>query len=234
VAKRKQCSMSALTGGSKDSVQAASCGCVAGDRDPHRVRAESSTRRENGRAGAWRFSRRTTPESDLLAELDERVNLLARYQADFDAGDFADGDARQLHGGIAYERDHIEAIVSELESRQRARAYGYRAASIPAESDLPARFAAARTIDAAHVIRELTGQPGTRAGKTWKFICPFHGDGQERTPSLVAFPGERGWHCFSCRRGGDAVALLAEFRSIGMVEALNLLEAGALGVRVPT
>lgn len=182
------------------------------------------------RASAERFSLRRTPEPDLLAELDLRFDLAARYQADLDAGDFSDGDAGQLRGGIAFQRHHIERIVGELEAREAARTIGFRPATGGAEADLPARFATARGIDCAEVVRAETGQPGRRSGDRWVFPCPFHRDD---TPSLTAYPGERGWYCFSCQRGGDAVAFLAELRSIGAVEALRLLEAGALDSWVP-
>jgi len=46
-----------------------------------------------------RFSRRATSEFDLLAELDERLNAVARLEADLAGGDFTDGDIDQLRGG---------------------------------------------------------------------------------------------------------------------------------------
>jgi hypothetical protein len=198
--------------------------------EPHPLTADQ---RGKARAGAWRFSRRQTPDAELQVELDERCDALARYQADIEAGIFADGDAERLQGGIDYERHHIESIVTELEARERARAYGYRTPNAPAESDLDARFAAARAMDTAAVIRDLSGQEGTRVASTSTFTCPFHGDGRERTPSLTAYPGERGWYCFSCGLGGDAVHFVMEMHGIGAVEALRLLESGVLGVRVP-
>jgi hypothetical protein len=184
----------------------------------------------DARQRALRFSRRITPDADLLAELDERMNLLARYQADLEAGQFTECSPGQLHGGIAYERFHIEAIVSELEGRERARAHGYRRGAAETEPDLPARFASARTIDVADVIADLTGNPGKRSGDRRHFACPFHVDA---TPSLVTYPGERGWYCFSCNRGGDAIRFVMELQAVGAVEALRLLEASAVGVRVP-
>ena len=182
-----------------------------------------------GHERALRFSYRMMVAPDLLAELDERGHCLVRYQTDLAAGDFSDGDAGQLQGGIAYERRHIELILQELEARERARVHGYHETNY-AEGDLPERFAAARTIDSADVIRALTGDAGTRSGERWRFACPFHPDD---TPSLITYPGEKGWYCFSCQRGGDAVRFVAEWHAIGAVEALRLLEAGVLGARVP-
>lgn len=182
-----------------------------------------------GHERAVRFSYRMTASADLMAEVDERMNSLARHEADLAGGDFSDGDAGQLQGGIAYERRHIELILQELEARERARVHGYHETDY-AEGDLPERFAAARTIDSAEVIRALTGQDGTRSGERWRFACPFHADD---TPSLIAYSGEKGWYCFSCQRGGDAVRFVAEWHAVGAVEALRLLEAGVFGARVP-
>jgi hypothetical protein len=193
--------------------------------------ALTETQCRAARRRAWRFSRRATPELDLLAELDERLNAHARYQVDLEAGDFTDGNAEQLQGGMAYEQHHIEAIASELEARARAHTYGFRPNGAPAESDLKARFAAAKAIDTADVLGAVTGQPGRQLGDRLLFSCPFHDD---PSPSLLTYPGDRGWHCFQCGRGGDAVALLAELKTIGMVEALRLLESGSLGVRMPS
>ncbi len=51
----------------------------------------------------------------------------------------------------------------------------------------------------------LTGRPLGRDGKV---RCPFHGDGQERTPSLHVYPDpEKGWTCFGCGRGGTIIDL---------------------------
>jgi hypothetical protein len=179
-----------------------------------------------------RCSLRRTPEPDLLAELDERLNAVARLDADLADGDFTDGDERQLRGGIAFEGHHVEMIVAELEARQRAYAHGYQPSSLPAEVDLPGRFAAAKLIDTADVVRALTRQPGVRSGARSRFTCPFHAGGHERTPSLTVFPDGL-FHCFGCgAHGSDAVAFVSAVKSIGMVEALRLLEAGVLGVGV--
>lgn len=56
-----------------------------------------------------------------------------------------------------------------------------------------------------------------RGGKHWA-RCPFHAD---RTPSFAIYPGERGWYCFSCHRGGDAAALYQQLYNVSIKDALR-------------
>lgn len=59
---------------------------------------------------------------------------------------------------------------------------------------------ALRAIPATEYVPALTGRPVGRDGKT---SCPFHGGGNERTPSLHVYPDDRGWTCFgSCPAPG--------------------------------
>ena len=59
-------------------------------------------------------------------------------------------------------------------------------------------------------VRELTG---ARPGRDRKVPCPFHAD--ER-PSLHVYAApERGWSCYSCRRGGSIYDLAAELWGVG-------------------
>jgi CHC2 zinc finger len=48
---------------------------------------------------------------------------------------------------------------------------------------------------------------GRELGRNLKMNCPFHDD---RTPSLHCYPGDRGWKCFGCGRGGSIIDLGAE------------------------
>jgi len=48
---------------------------------------------------------------------------------------------------------------------------------------------------------------GLRPGRNGKVRCPFHDD--ERPSLHVYSPGERGWCCLSCRRGGTIYDLAA-------------------------
>ena len=45
-----------------------------------------------------------------------------------------------------------------------------------------------------------------RIGENWTARCPLP-DHDERTPSFTVYPGDRGWWCFGCGRGGDVVEL---------------------------
>ena len=188
-----------------------------------------STATAHARELSRRPALRDASRADLLAERDDLANELARYSADLLAGDWHDGDAGQLRGGIALYLHWIEEIDAELARRDRARAFGYREAGGGVAADLAERFAAARSIDCADVLRLLAGDAGKRAGQNWLFRCPFHDD---RTPSLTAYPAERGFYCFGCGAGGDAVALVARYHDCGMVDALRLLESGEMRVRL--
>ncbi len=45
-----------------------------------------------------------------------------------------------------------------------------------------------------------------RIGEKWTARCPLP-DHDEKTPSFTVYPGDRGWWCYGCGRGGDVVDL---------------------------
>ena len=45
-----------------------------------------------------------------------------------------------------------------------------------------------------------------RLGEKWTARCPLP-DHEDRSPSFVVYPGDGGWWCFGCQRGGDVVDL---------------------------
>ena len=47
-----------------------------------------------------------------------------------------------------------------------------------------------------------------RIGEKWTARCPLPGH-DERTASFTVYPGDRGWWCYGCGRGGDVVNLAA-------------------------
>lgn len=65
-----------------------------------------------------------------------------------------------------------------------------------------------------------------RGGRAWA-CCPIHG---EKTPSLRLYDEpERGWFCFGCNKGGDAVRLYAELYHLKPLDAAKAL-AAAFGI----
>lgn len=82
-----------------------------------------------------------------------------------------------------------------------------------------------RAIPAARYVPELTGRPLDRRAYA---RCPFHGDGHERTPSLLAGGRDPAlWHCFGCGAGGSIFDLAARLAGF----ALPLRGAAFVAVR---
>lgn len=48
--------------------------------------------------------------------------------------------------------------------------------------------------------------------------CPFHAG--DRTASLKLYPGERGWHCFGCNRGGSVIDFVMELYGLDFRQAV--------------
>lgn len=58
------------------------------------------------------------------------------------------------------------------------------------------------------LFEQVTGIRPFPAGHQWKYACPLHGDGVDKTPA-GSLDLDRGlWHCFACAAGGDVFHLL--------------------------
>lgn len=55
--------------------------------------------------------------------------------------------------------------------------------------------------------------------RSWA-LCPFHND---HKPSLCCYSKGRGFYCFSCGKGGDAIALVRELNNFGFDEAIKYI-----------
>jgi len=53
--------------------------------------------------------------------------------------------------------------------------------------------------------------------------CPFH---EDRSPSLVVYPGSQSWFCFACDVGGDVFAFVNGSKTCHFCGALRRLETG--------
>lgn len=45
-----------------------------------------------------------------------------------------------------------------------------------------------------------------RIGEKWTAHCPLP-DHEDKTPSFTVYPGDGGWFCYGCLRGGDVIEL---------------------------
>jgi DNA primase len=77
------------------------------------------------------------------------------------------------------------------------------------------------------VIQEYV--PLKRAGRTYKGLCPFHG---EKTPSFHVDPEKGFFHCFGCGVGGDVFKFLELHEKVGFTDAVRML-AQKFGVAIP-
>jgi DNA primase len=68
-----------------------------------------------------------------------------------------------------------------------------------------------------------------KAGRTYKGLCPFHG---EKTPSFTVDPDKGFFHCFGCNRGGDVFKFIELQESLSFPEAVKLV-ASKFGVSLP-
>jgi DNA primase len=59
-----------------------------------------------------------------------------------------------------------------------------------------------------------------RQGTNLIGLCPYH---SEKTPSFSVSPEKNFYHCFGCKKGGDAIKLVAELKSVSFVEAVSYL-----------
>lgn len=83
-------------------------------------------------------------------------------------------------------------------------------------SDVAARIKASVTA------REVLGSYGVAVDRHGFCLCPFH---SERTPSFKCYPGDRGWYCFGCHKGGDVIRLVMELERLPFAAAMQAIDA---------
>jgi hypothetical protein len=159
---------------------------------------------------------------DIAQEIDSWLQERAVLLGDLEAGDFTWHDEPTLRAGIAYAEQRLTELVGPAERHARALLQPGYSTHAP-RRHLTLRFEAAKYVDLVPLAEMLTGHAAISTGNgRHRMRCPFHtGD---RDPSLVIYPPGRGWHCFGCNHGGDAVAFVSELQKCTAVEALALVE----------
>lgn len=67
-----------------------------------------------------------------------------------------------------------------------------------------------------------------RAGPSYKALCPFH---NEKSPSFNINPQRQFFHCFGCKKSGDAITFVREYENLTYVDAIKKL-AARVGITV--
>jgi len=99
------------------------------------------------------------------------------------------------------------------------------------------RDALLQQTDLVALIERDLGPAVRQSGRWWWWRCPFHADGQERSPSFGATPDDGRWKCFGCGAIGNAIDFVMQRQSLSFLEACKMLggtelpeRRGAVGV----
>ncbi len=76
------------------------------------------------------------------------------------------------------------------------------------------------TVDIVEVAAEFTAL--RRQGARYTGLCPYP-DHSEKTPSFSVSPDKGFYYCFGCGKGGDAIKLITDLKSLPFVEAVTYL-----------
>jgi len=69
-----------------------------------------------------------------------------------------------------------------------------------------------------------------KSGRWWG-RCPFHGGGQEKTPSFKVDPDLKMYHCFGCNKGGSVISFVMEMEKLTYPEVIKHL-ANKIGIQI--
>ena len=163
------------------------------------------------------------PDADLLADLEYSRREVA---------ELVEASDQSFYLGVM--RVKIARMETELARRQGLVAFGGPAVrSLPSIQERVDRVKAAIDILA---VADLVGLRyiGHPTGRTVRYACPVHGDGNDRNPSGILNLDRNTWHCFGCAAGGSVFDLLIARRVVPtFLQALDWLEAHCGIVRPP-
>lgn len=68
-------------------------------------------------------------------------------------------------------------------------------------------------------MRQLATMYGYKVNRYGVMRCPFHGE--DKHPSMKVYEGDRGWWCFTCKRGGDIFEFVMEHDGLEFPKAVE-------------
>lgn len=71
-------------------------------------------------------------------------------------------------------------------------------------------------------MREVAARCGIAVDAHGRCLCPFHDD---HTPSMQLYNGTRGWYCWVCGEGGDAVDFIRKLYGLSFPDAVARLRS---------
>jgi DNA primase len=85
-------------------------------------------------------------------------------------------------------------------------------------------------LDATDIVQLVSRSVGLKkSGRSFIGLCPFH---NERTPSFHVYPDTQSFHCFGCKKSGNAIDFVIERDKLDFKGALELLAREA-GIELP-
>ena len=69
---------------------------------------------------------------------------------------------------------------------------------------------------------DICRQYGISVNRAGFACCPFHA---EKTGSMKIYPGNKGWHCFGCGKGGDVLDFVRELFGLTLPGAIERIDS---------
>ncbi len=71
------------------------------------------------------------------------------------------------------------------------------------------------------LVESNLGQCLRHNGHSHQWLCPFHG---EKTPSFTVYPETRSWYCYGCRKGGDVIQWVQQYKGLDFKESCRYIQ----------
>ena len=122
--------------------------------------------------------------------------------------------------GFSFMGDVILKVNNYSERKKRLKKFQFECHNIEFSNELVLTISEediemARNADCSQFV-EVKKRVG---GKSWS-LCPFH---NEKTPSFCSYEDEKGFFCYGCGVGGDAITLVRKLHGLGFKDAVKFI-----------